>query len=971
MDNSKYLIITGARQHNLKNINVKIPRDKMVAITGLSGSGKSSLAIDTIYAEGKRRFLQSLSTYARQFLGSIDKPDVDSIEGLSPAIAITQMGLSSNPRSIVGTVTEIYDYLRLLYANIGIPHCPICGNKIIPRSSQEITKEILESLKEGTKFKVRAPVISGKKGTYEKLFKKLHKEGYSRVIIQDEGHDAVEHLLDNPINLDKFKKHSIDVVIDRLIMREDNSDFKSRTANAIETALILSEGIVKITIIDGGATKIFSEHHFCSDCGISYSKLLPRDFSFNTPYGNCKYCKGLGSVLSFNEDNLFPNRSNPITESNLTNVGGFRSLNGYSWKMIESVFDHYNVSLATPMNEYPDNYLEKLLYGTGKDKIKFEINGDRPSDDNGFSDDGKMSFSWKVRRPFEGILTTLQRRYMQTSSDGVRKHYENFMKEYVCNHCKGQRLKPETLAVVIKEMNIWDICRMTVDVAIKWFKKLKLSKREGLIVKQVLKEINSRYSFLENVGLDYISLDRLSKTLSGGESERIRLATQIGSNLVGVLYVLDEPTIGLHSRDKFKLINMLKELRNKGNSVLIVEHDEDVIREADFIVDIGPGAGMSGGEVVATGSVEDIIASPRSITGKYLSGEYKIEIPKHRRFTEKGWIKIYGARENNLKNIDVEIPLGVFTCITGVSGAGKSSLVENVLVTAIKNSLSRKSSKKYESNYDKIEGLEDIDKMINIDQSPIGRTPRSVPSTYTKVFDVIRDVFAQTEEAKIRGYDKGRFSFNVKRGRCQKCGGKGFNLIEMHFLPDVYVKCDVCKGKRYNEETLEVKYNDKSIYEVLMMTHNQALEFFKHHPKIRQILKTVVDVGLGYIALGQSSTTLSGGEAQRMKLSRELSKRSTGNTLYILDEPTTGLHFHDIKVLIKALQFLVDKKNTVVIIEHNFDIIKSADYIIDLGPEGGEKGGYIVTQGTPEEVASHESSYTGKFLYDALNNIKN
>jgi excinuclease ABC subunit A len=674
----------------------------------------------------------------------------------------------------------------------------------------------------------------------------------------------------------------------------------------------------------------------------------------------------LGSVLAFDEDVLFPNREQSITESRIRDIGGFRSLNGYSWQMIGAVFDHYNVDVESPITEYPDKFWEKLLFGTGKEKIKFEINGDRYEDDDYHN--GRALVSWKVDRPFEGILTTLQRRYMGTSSEGVRNHYETFMNEYYCNGCKGQRLKPVTLAVTLMKKNIWDICKMSVSEAIKWFKKIKITKRDKIIVEDVLKEIFARYSFLENVGLDYITLDRLAKTLSGGESERIRLATQIGSNLVGVLYVLDEPTIGLHSRDKYKLINMLKELRDKGNTVLIVEHDEDVIREADFLVDIGPGAGVSGGEIVATGTVDDIIRNERSLTGKYLSGELKIDVPTDRRIPNEEKLKIVGARKNNLKNVEVSIPLGLLTCITGVSGAGKSSLIEDVLVSAVAESLRRKKRKRKDEPYDKIEGLDFIDKLINIDQTPIGRTPRSVPSTYTKAFDIIRDLFAQTEEAKIRGYKKGRFSFNMKGGRCEKCGGKGFNLIEMHFLPDVYVKCDVCKGSRYNEETLEVKYNGKNIYEVLRMTHNQALEFFGNHPRLSSILQTVVDVGLGYIELGQSSTTLSGGEAQRMKLSRELSKRSTGNTLYILDEPTTGLHFHDVKILINVLQYLVDKGNTIVVIEHNLDVVKSADYIIDLGPEGGDKGGRIIATGTPEDVAAIEESYTGNYLKSLLNN---
>ncbi len=962
MANSKYIIVKGAREHNLKDISVKIPRDKMVVFTGLSGSGKSSLAIDTIYAEGQRRYLQSLSSYARQFLEGMDKPDVDTVEGLSPAIAIEQKAVSKNPRSTVATVTEIYDYFRLLYANIGIPHCPDCGKEISPQSSQEITTEIINSLKEGTKFKVLSPIIKGKKGTYEKLFEKLKKDGYSRVIIQDESHEAIEYLLDDTITLNKHQKHNIDVVIDRLIMRQNDSDFKSRIANAIETSLQLSDGLVKISIIDGD-TKQFSEHFFCSDCGISYEKLLPRDFSFNTPHGACPYCKGLGSMLSFDEEKVIPETDVSLYDSGLLKLGGFGTIGSYSWQMIEIVAEHYKADLNLQINELPSEFWEKLMYGSGKEKIMFNFNENNFEDDD--IDDGKAHFQWRVKRPWEGIMNTLQRRYMQTKSQGSRDYYENFMTQYKCNNCKGKRLSSKALAVTIRDKNIWELCEMSVKEANKWLKSQKLNKREEIIGKEIMKEILARYSFLDNVGLDYITLDRMAKTLSGGESERIRLATQIGSNLVGVLYVLDEPTIGLHPRDKSKLIKMLKELRNKGNTVLIVEHDEDVIRDADYIVDLGPKAGISGGNIVVAGNIQEVINSPNSFTGKYLSGKLEIEIPEHRRVSEEHYIKISKANENNLKNIDVKIPLGIFTCITGVSGAGKSSLIQQVLLTAVKDWL-RRGEPKPGSNYNKIEGLEYVDKVINIDQNPIGRTPKSTPCTYTKLFDHIRDLYASTEEAKIRGYKKGRFSFNVKGGRCEKCRGLGYNLIEMHFLPDVYVKCDVCKGKRYNDETLEVKYKEKNIHDVLEMTHNQALEFFKNQPKIRNILQTIVDVGLGYIALGQSSPTLSGGEAQRMKLSRELSKRSTGNTLYILDEPTTGLHSHDVRILLLSLQRIVEKGNTVVIIEHNLDVIKSADFIIDLGPEGGDKGGYIVGAGTPEEICENKKSYTGQYLKTVL-----
>lgn len=965
----KWLIVKGARQNNLKNVDVKIPRNKLVTFTGLSGSGKSSLAIDTIYAEGQRRYLQSLSAYARQFLEGMDKPDVDAVEGLSPAIAIEQKTVSKNPRSTVGTVTEIYDYLRLLWANIGIPHCPDCGKEITPKSSQEIIHEILMTLKTGTKFKILAPVIRGKKGTYEKLFLKLRKSGYSRVIIQDQGKEAIEYLLeDENISLDKNIKHDISVVIDRLVMKnEEDNEFRSRVANSVETSLTLTEGLVEIAIVEG-ESRIFSEHFFCPDCGISYEKLQARDFSFNTPYGMCPYCKGLGRVLNFDEIKIFPDTDVTLFDSGLRRVGGFGTLGTWSWRSIESLADHYEVDLHQPIKDLPDEFWEKLLFGTGKEKILFSYdkNGgyDEDSDD---PDDDETRFSFRAKRPYRGVVPMLQGRYMRTKSPGMRQWYEQFMTDNKCSACNGKRLKPISLAVTLQGKNIWEVCELYVSEAIRWFKKLKLNKRDKKIARDILKEIDARYSFLKNVGLDYITLDRVARTLSGGESERIRLATQIGSNLVGVLYVLDEPTIGLHPKDKSKLIKMLLELKNRGNTVLIVEHDEDVIRASDFIVDIGPVGGTKGGYIVETGPVSKIEENPESITGQYLAGMKQICIPKKRRAITKDteYLEIIGARENNLKNVNAKIPLGVFTCVTGVSGAGKSSLIQQVLLEAVSEEFRRK-KKHVKINFDDIKGLDNIDKVINIDQRPIGRTPKSIPSTYTKAFDHIRDVFERTEEAKIRGYKKGRFSFNVRVGRCEKCRGLGYNLIEMHFLPDVYVKCDVCKGKRYNQETLEVKYKGKSIYDVLRMTHNQALIFFQNHPKISRILQTVVDVGLGYIELGQSSTTLSGGEAQRMKLSRELAKRSTGKTLYILDEPTTGLHFADVKVLIRVLQRLVDQGNSVIVIEHNLDIIKSADHIIDLGPEGGENGGEIIGKGTPEELADMEQSYTGQYLKKIL-----
>ncbi len=966
--NGKWIVVKGARQNNLKNIDVNIPRDKMVTFTGLSGSGKSSLAIDTIYAEGQRRYLQSLSAYARQFLEGMDKPDVDTVEGLSPAIAIEQKTVSKNPRSTVGTVTEIYDYLRLLWANIGTPHCPECGKEITPKSSQEIIHEILQSLKTGIKFKILAPIIRGKKGTYEKLFLKLRKSGYSRVIIQDQGKEAIEYILEDPISLDKNIKHDISVVIDRLIMKsEEDNEFRSRVANSVETSLSLTEGLVEIAIVDG-ESRIFSEHFFCPDCGLSYEKLQARDFSFNTPYGMCPYCKGLGRVLNFDEIKIFPDTDVELYESGLRRVGGFGTLGTWSWRSIESLADHYEVDLNQPIKNLPDTFWDKFLFGTGKEKILFsyEKNGGVDEDSEDYDDD-ETHFSFKAKRPFRGIIPTLQNRYMRTKSPGMRQWYEQFMTDTRCTACNGKRLKPISLAVTLEGKNIWEVCELYVSEAIRWFKGLKLNKREKKIARDILKEIDARYSFLKNVGLDYITLDRVARTLSGGESERIRLATQIGSNLVGVLYVLDEPTIGLHPKDKSKLIKMLKELKKRGNTVLIVEHDEDVIRASDFIVDIGPYGGEKGGHIVEAGTIDQIESNPKSITGQYLSGKKQICLPKKRRAITKDteFLEIIGARENNLKNVDVKIPLGIFTCVTGVSGAGKSSLIQQVLLEAVSEEFRRK-KKHVKINFDDIKGLDNIDKVINIDQRPIGRTPKSIPSTYTKAFDLIRDTFEKTEEAKIRGYKKGRFSFNVKVGRCEKCRGLGYNLIEMHFLPDVYVKCDVCKGKRYNQETLEVKYKGKSIYDILRMTHNQALEFFENHPKIKRILQTVVDVGLGYIELGQSSTTLSGGEAQRMKLSRELSKRSTGNTLYVLDECTTGLHMHDVKILIRVLQRLVDQGNTVVVIEHNLDVIKSVDYLIDLGPEGGENGGRIIGTGTPEEIADMKKSYTGQYLKKVL-----
>lgn len=944
------LIVRGARQNNLKNITIEIPRDKLVVFTGVSGSGKSSLAMDTIYAEGQRRYIESLSTYARQFLGELDKPDVDSIEGLSPAIAIEQKSVSKNPRSTVGTVTEIHDYLRLLFANIGIPHCPNCGREIKAQTAQEIIDLVMKEYPAGTKLRVLAPVVQGKKGEFQRLLQQLKRDGYNRVEVNGEA-----RTLDEEITLNKNQKHDISVVVDRIVIKEDIS---KRLSDSIENALKLAEGVVKIDP-EGDKPRIFSEHYACVDCGISFPEITPRMFSFNNPFGFCKYCQGLGFVQEFDEEMLFGDKDATIYDNKITMVPGFGTRGSVSWRIVETVAEFYGFNLNTPLKDIPPEKLDKILTGTGQDKIHFDINGDIPDEDR--------EFSWSFTRPFEGILPMLQRRYMTTQSQSSREYYEHFMVERKCNACKGARLRPESLAVTVNGKNIAEVSALTVEEGLDYFNKLKLTEREALIVKDVLKEIRSRLSFLQNVGLEYLSLDRAARTLSGGESERIRLATQIGSSLVGVLYVLDEPSIGLHPRDKWKLINMLKRLRDAGNSVLVVEHDEDIMRSADFLVDLGPGAGENGGEVVATGSVEDIMKSERSLTGQYLSGRRKIAIPTTRRPLTGEQLVIHGARENNLKNIDATVPLRVFTCVTGVSGAGKSSLFVNILY----RNLARKINKEIEAELgagecDGIDGLEQLDKVINIDQQPIGRTPRSCPATYSKVLDHIRDLFAATVDAKERGYNKSRFSFNLKGGRCEKCEGKGFNLIEMHFLPDVFVTCEACKGQRFNHESLQVKYKGKSIAEVLKMSHTQALEFYENIPKIKEILQTVIDVGLGYVQLGQPATTLSGGEAQRLKLAKQLSKRATGNTLYILDEPTTGLHFYDIEKLLTVLQRLVDRRNTVIVIEHSLDIIKSADFLIDMGPEGGAKGGQVIATGTPEEIAQNPKSYTGQYLKAVL-----
>ncbi len=954
---NEFIVIKGARQNNLKNIDVVIPRNKLVVVTGISGSGKSSLAMDTLYAEGQRRFLESLSSYARQFLGEMDKPDVDSIEGLSPAIAIEQKTLSKNPRSTVGTVTEIYDYYRLLFANIGIPHCPICGKEINPQTPQQIIQIVLDSIKPNQKFIIKAPIIRDRKGEYKELLQDLKKQGYVRIEI-----DGIQYTLDEEISMEKNIKHNINVIIDRLIMRKE---IKTRLADSIETALELAEGLVIIEIIDKGE-QIFSEHLACIDCKTSFPQLDPKMFSFNIPHGSCKYCSGLGTVMEFDYSLIIGNDLTvPLKETPIRNIPGSGSLTGYFWQSMTQVAKHYGFNAnKTPLQDIEPAILKKILFGSENESIDlhFESNGNDYRNQN-----GEFKSSYDVTRPFEGIIPMLHRRYMETRSDWARDTYESFMNRIDCPQCKGKRLRPESLSVTISNLNIAQLTDLAVKESVKFFKSLKLNETEVSIVKEVMKEIMDRLSFLENVGLDYISLSRRSHTLSVGEAERIRLATQLGSSLVGVLYVLDEPSVGLHQRDINRLINMLKKLRDLGNTVIVVEHDEAIMQNADHIIDLGPLAGVHGGEIVAEGTLEEITKSD-TLTGKYLSGKEKIIIPKNRRISTDENLEILGARENNLKNINVKIPLGVFSCVTGVSGAGKTSLIIECLYKGLHNLINTRSSKIKEGDFDSIKGYDNIDKIINIDQSPIGRTPRSVPATYTKALDYIRDLFAGLLESRERGYNKGRFSFNTKSGHCKKCKGTGYILKEMYFLPDVYIKCDLCKEKRYNAETLEVKYKEKTIADVLKMTFNQALEFFENIPNLKRTLKTVVDVGLGYLELGQSSTTLSGGESQRLKIARELRKTSTGNTLYVLDEPTTGLHMYDIKFLLEVLQRLVDKGNTVIIIEHNMDIIKSADYIIDLGPEGGEKGGNIVVTGTPEEIIKNNHSFTAQFLNEYLNN---
>jgi len=954
---NEFIVIKGARQNNLKNIDVKIPRNKLVVITGISGSGKSSLAMDTLYAEGQRRFLESLSSYARQFLGEMDKPDVDSIEGLSPAIAIEQKALSKNPRSTVGTVTEIYDHYRLLFANIGIPHCPDCGKEIKPQTPQQIIEQLLTSIKENQKFIIKAPIIRDRKGEYKELLLDLKKQGYVRVEI-----DGIQYTLDEDISMEKNVKHNINVIIDRLVMRKD---IKTRLADSIETSLELSEGLVIIEVVEKREL-IYSEHLACVDCGISFPQLDHKMFSFNIPHGSCKHCNGLGNVLEFDYGLILGNDLEiSLQETPIRDIPGFGNVTGYFWQYLDQVAKHYGFDTdKTSIKDIDPKKLHKILFGTENESLEFHFVSENKDIKN---QNGEFKSSWQVVKPFEGIIPMLHRRYMETRSDWARGIYESFMNHINCPQCNGKRLKPESLAVTIDNLNISDLSSLAVKDSLKFFKKLKLDEIQKKIVKDVLKEIFDRLSFLKNVGLDYIALNRRSGTLSVGEAERIRLATQLGSSLVGVLYVLDEPSVGLHQRDISRLIDMLKKLRDLGNTVIVVEHDEAIMRSADHIIDLGPLAGEDGGEIVAEGTIVDIIKSS-SLTGKYLSGKKKIAIPKNRRISNNKFVEIKGAKENNLKNIDVKIPLGLFTCITGVSGAGKTSLIIKCLFKGLHNQINIRSSKIKEGNFDKISGYEQIDKIINIDQSPIGRTPRSVPATYTKALDYIRDLFARLQDSRERGYNKGRFSFNTKTGHCKKCKGTGYILKEMYFLPDVYIMCDLCRGRRYNSETLMIKYHGKTISDVLKMTFQQALEFFELIPNLKRTLQTVVDVGLGYLELGQSSTTLSGGESQRLKIARELRKTSTGNTLYILDEPTTGLSSFDIQMLLKVLQKLVDKGNTVIIIEHNMEVIKSVDYIIDLGPEGGEKGGEIVVMGSPEEIIKNQKSYTSQFLIKYLNN---
>ena len=940
-DNKKYIHIKGANEHNLKNIDIDIPRDEFTVVTGLSGSGKSSLAFDTIYAEGQRRYMESLSSYARQFLGQMEKPQVESIEGLPPAISIDQKSTNKNPRSTVGTVTEIYDYMRLLYARAGIPHCPKCGREIKKQTVDEMVDRIL-MLEERTKFQILAPVVRGKKGRHEKVFESAKKSGYLRVRVDGNMYELTEE-----IKLEKNIKHSIEIIIDRLSIREG---IEKRLTDSVENALKLGNGLMIVDVI-GGEEMTFSQNFACPDCGISIDEVQPRSFSFNNPFGACPDCYGLGYKMEFDEDLIIPDKSLSINQGAIV-VLGWQSANdgkSFSNAILQALALKYNFSLDTPFEDYPKEIHDILIYGTNGEKVAVRYKGQRGI--------GVYDIA------FEGLIKNVERRYRETSAESTKAEYETFMRFTPCATCHGQRLKKESLAVTIGDKNIYEMTEMSVRDLRQYLDELQLTETQLKIGKEILKEIKGRLQFLVDVGLDYLSLSRATGTLSGGEAQRIRLATQIGSGLVGVAYIMDEPSIGLHQNDNDKLLATLKHLRDLGNTLIVVEHDEDTMRAADYVVDIGPGAGEHGGQVIATGTAEDLMKNPNSITGKYLSGEIKIPVPKTRR-KPKGFLKVVGAKENNLKNIDVKVPIGVLTCVTGVSGSGKSSLVNEILYKSLARKLNR--ARTIPGKCKKIEGMEQLDKVINIDQSPIGRTPRSNPATYTGMFDMIRDLFAATTDAKERGYKKGRFSFNVKGGRCEACSGDGILKVEMHFLPDVYVPCEVCGGKRYNRETLEVRYKGKTIYDVLEMTVEEALDFFKNVPRILNKVQTLYDVGLGYLKLGQPSTTLSGGEAQRIKLATELSKRSTGKTIYVLDEPTTGLHFADVHKLVEILHRLTDEGNTVVVIEHNLDVIKVADYVIDMGPDGGDRGGTVVVAGTPEQVAEHPTSYTGKYVKQML-----
>lgn len=933
----QYIKIRGAREHNLKNIDVDIPRDSFTVLTGLSGSGKSSLAFDTIYAEGQRRYMESLSSYARQFLGQMEKPDVESIQGLSPAISIDQKSTNRNPRSTVGTVTEIYDYLRLLYARIGIPHCPKCGREIKRQTIDQMVDQIM-MLPERTKFQLLAPVVRGRKGEHKKVFESARKSGYVRVRV-----DGNVYELSEDINLEKNNKHNIEIVVDRLAVKEG---MQRRLADSIENVMKLSDGLMIVDVI-GGTPINFSMSFACPDCGISIDEIEPRSFSFNNPYGACPECFGLGYKMEFDVDLMIPDKRLSINEGAIQAMG-WQSCNdpkSFTYAILNALSKAYNFSLDTPFGEYPDEIKNVLIHGTGGREVEVHYTGQRGS--------GVYPVA------FEGLIKNMERRYRETGSDVMKQEYEEFMRITPCKVCKGQRLKASSLAVTVGDKNIYEVTDMSIVKLVDYFDTLELNEMQHKIGDQILKEIKSRIGFLNNVGLDYLTLSRATGTLSGGEAQRIRLATQIGSGLVGVAYILDEPSIGLHQRDNDKLLAALMRLRDLGNTLIVVEHDEDTMRAADYIVDIGPAAGEHGGEVIATGTAEDIMKCEKSITGAYLSGRMKIPVPDVRK-EPAGWITIKGARQNNLKNIDVDIPLGIMTCVTGVSGSGKSSLVNEILYKTLARDLNR--ARCIPGEHDNITGIDQLDKVINIDQSPIGRTPRSNPATYTGVFDLIRDLFAATPDAKAKGYKKGRFSFNVKGGRCEACSGDGILKIEMHFLPDVYVPCEVCGGRRYNRETLDVKYKGKSIYDVLNMTVEEAVKFFDNVPAIKRKIETLNDVGLSYIRLGQPSTELSGGEAQRIKLAAELSKRSTGRTIYILDEPTTGLHFADVHKLVEILHKLTESGNTVVVIEHNLDVIKTADYIIDIGPEGGDRGGTVIAKGTPEEVAAVPESYTGQYV---------